>query len=479
MFQVQTISVVYFQYATATDILISLPGLIQIPDFTFCVRYFDVFDLSGFNASENGDIHDTSTNDEHIRELQSQVTIADIFNHTPDVNELWVRCLSRKTHEYDIIHTNGSECKEVFRVRKYYVQEYMCYNFHQIKSENATYSFRNIAFSLAFPGVFYAIFLENNSSLRSAEYCRAVVHSHKGLPTDSLSFSHGFYRKYDKKTQVAKYNNVQVSYYQLFKKLLPFPFQTDCRDYESEDFDSQIDCINDCMNKSTVAAFNKIPFSIFQLDPIELKHINTRDLGNEIFADQFQKIETKCLDQCNQADCDDSYTLSQVSKEEKVNGGGGLSFMVNAPRGPSFLVTHRPLMPLTDYLVYVLSCFGTWFGLSVLSLNPFSWNSNEGRKQKTDGCETKKRGDLCCLETRAELRREMRNDFIHMSRLVAQLKWGSTDLYYKIPNYKYSPISNPISYHHNPVYYRNPDLRSRFRAYPNYVHPTGKVLISK
>lgn len=448
VFQVQTISVVYFQYATATDILISLPDKIEIPDFSFCVRYTDVLDVKAFDPSApDPNEKPTSMNDEEIRALQMKVTIADIFKFTPNISELWIRCLSRKVHDYNVLNTNSSECNQVFSIRKFYVQEYICYSFHQLKSENATYEFRNIAFSLAFPGVFYGLIFENNGSLARAEYCRAVVHAVNVLPTDSLSLSPGFYRKWEEKKKGAKYNNFQVGYYQLFKKLLPFPFQTNCRDYDLEGLSNQNDCVNNCMNISSVKMFNKIPFSIFQAFPIPLQHINTGDLANDTFTDLLKEAESKCFESCDQMDCDDSYTLSQIMKEEKANGGDGLSFMINAPRQPSFTVTHRPLMPITDYLVYVLSCFGTWFGLSVLSLNPFSWKG----EKRTETYEKK----FCCFNTKAELRREMRNDFIQLSRLVAQLKWGNKEGCCNIPP-------------------KNPGVRSRFRVYANY-HPNGEA----
>lgn len=450
MFQVQTISLVYFAFATATDILISLPENITVPDFSFCARYSDVFDLQSFQP---GSLNDpsrkpTSVNDEDIRALQNKVTIEQIFKHTPDIRELWIRCLSRKVRNYNVYNTNATACNRIFKIRKFYVQEYICYNFHQTVSENQDYLFRNIAFSLAFPGVFFGIILENNGTLGKAEYCRAVVHSAVGLPLDSLSLSPGFYRKYDEEEHKAKYNNFQVSYYQLFKKLLPPPFKTNCRSYHIEGLSNQNNCINRCMNVSAVKAFGKIPFSIFQADPIPLKHINTGDLENETFAKQLKGIEDECFGQCDQNDCDDSYTLSQILKEEKANGGEGLSFMVNAPRQPSYTVIHRPLMPITDYLVYVLSCFGTWFGLSVLSLNPFPWSVQvKGPSGHA--------GKFCCLDTKAELRHEMRRHFTHLSRFVAQMKWGYRSEFNQTGLYK-------------------PSLKSRFRDYSNN-YPSGEL----
>lgn len=45
------------------------------------------------------------------------------------------------------------------------------------------------------------------------------------------------------------------------------------------------------------------------------------------------------------------------------------------PEEPWIDVVYKPIMTSTEYVTYVLSCFGTWFGLSVLTLNPFSIGS--------------------------------------------------------------------------------------------------------
>ena len=424
--QVENISTFYFEYSTATDILIALPDQIDIPDFSLCLRYSDVIDTDAIQAvnSINLNLTEDADTDADIQAIQRSVTINQIFEYTPNIDTLWARCLSRKIQDYEIIQTNGTECNEVFRVRKFYTQEYMCYNFHQIKSEHAQYRFKNIAFSLSYPRVFYGIVLKSNGTLSYADFSKAVIHDSRGLPVDSVALTPGFYREWDKETQRGLFSKFQAIYYLLKKFLLPPPYVSNCRDYDGDNLSNGKNCADLCVNMSTVKLFNKVPFSTLQVYPIKLKHVNTEDIANETFSEIVEEIVKNCSRACAQPDCKDSYTFSQILKEEGSEGNDTeLEYMIEAPSRPSFIVTHRPLMPFADYLVYVLSCFGTWFGLSAMSLNPFSKKKNEipkrGTLNQNRGTLNQNRGKESCVNTYNELRKEIRNDRYLLSRLIA------------------------------------------------------------
>ena len=60
----------------------------------------------------------------------------------------------------------------------------------------------------------------------------------------------------------------------------------------------------------------------------------------------------------------------------KIIPGFSQSYIqVMIPEEPWINVVYKPIMTSTEYVTYVLSCFGTWFGLSALTLNPFSIGS--------------------------------------------------------------------------------------------------------
>ena len=92
MLQVWSICRNYFNYATASDVTIEMPDLLEPPDVTLCVRYADILMDQSLRTFEN------LTGKEQIRAIRSvqdQVTLDDIFNNTPEDNAIVKECLHR------------------------------------------------------------------------------------------------------------------------------------------------------------------------------------------------------------------------------------------------------------------------------------------------------------------------------------------------------------------------------------------------
>lgn len=43
---------------------------------------------------------------------------------------------------------------------------------------------------------------------------------------------------------------------------------------------------------------------------------------------------------------------------------------LTTPSTPDTIISAIPSFPLTEYLIYIMSCVGSWYGLSVIGLNP-------------------------------------------------------------------------------------------------------------
>ena len=146
----------YFAFDTITHINIEIPEVIQVPDFSLCIRYYDIFNIDQYINDTGFKYSDDAENSEDFviraKELEIAVSIKDIFEYTPYVKDLWLKCLSRRVDDYNIIENNGSRCLGIFSVKKYYIQEFICYKYHQIVSENLFYYYNNIAYSLTYSG---------------------------------------------------------------------------------------------------------------------------------------------------------------------------------------------------------------------------------------------------------------------------------------------------------------------------------------
>ena len=264
LFQIHSICIIYFAYDTATAIYINLPDVLQVPDFSWCIRYYDVFDHKGF-TEKTGFNYKSPEFKERYSELQQVVTIRDIIEFTPRVEGLCVNCLVRYPNSYTLHDFNGTQCLTQFTIRKYYIQEFICYTFHQSEpSTNATYDYRNIAYSLTYSGVFYGLIL-NKSLVNTAENCKALIHiGYPDLPVSSITFAPTFNRKFEKATNSAKYNLFHLTYYHITKKLLKPPFTTNCRDYRYELGYIRTSCIDTCYTRTIKEELEKRPFTVIE-----------------------------------------------------------------------------------------------------------------------------------------------------------------------------------------------------------------------
>lgn len=261
----------------------------------------------------------------------------------------------------------------------------------------------------------YSIEIQN-VFLKRVRYLKSVIHESNRNPIESLSIRTNVKRRFDdedpgeREDQMKNYYRFQMTYNTLQIERLPSPYDTNCLDYKEEaGIFSAIECRNVCLLNRTLSRIKKIPFSItvwnateiylsyiesgeftpevdfaidfyatrqeFYSSLMNFKHLSNLDMAKADISDRMVAIEDECNRECFRPDCYETLTMTKVyydypEKEESVEKIP-LTFEVMVPTKPSIRIIHGVKMSLTEYLVSVLSCFGIWFGLSVLSVNPF------------------------------------------------------------------------------------------------------------
>ena len=152
--------------------------------------------------------------------------------------------------------------------------------------------------------------------------------------------------------------------------MLPSPYDTHCTKYFQWE-ELKKNCVNECLRTKSAKKFQKIPFTIIQDTPMNMKHISGEDLENETFALQLKKIEETCDWQCRWPACEVEYHTTRIQKEERGRDSV-FSIIVQAPGAPSITVRSEARQAFREFAIYVTSTFGTWFGLSILNFNPKS-----------------------------------------------------------------------------------------------------------
>lgn len=194
-----------------------------------------------------------------------------------------------------------------------------------------------------------------------------------------MAFAPNMLRNYNETTKLAQFNYFKVNYGYLINHKLPPPFAMRCVYYMSQlDYYDQSYCKMKCLLALTMKRFNKVPFSTIISEKVNYTHISLMDIVNN--STELDKFELTCRQRCSFDDCFEMLSLTKVSVEPDSRG---LQFAVLIPQEPFVTVVYLPKIEFSELIVYVLSCVGTWFGISILSLNPVKLIVNCKNKAKT------------------------------------------------------------------------------------------------
>ena len=95
------------------------------------------------------------------------------------------------------------------------------------------------------------------------------------------------------------------------------------------------------------------------------------DLQNDTFEALLTSYEERCNSRCSRTGCFHHWYFTEAT----VEGGMNFGVRANSPVKPSFMVTFKARIMMMEMIIYVLSCLGFWFGVSILSIHLllFKW----------------------------------------------------------------------------------------------------------
>lgn len=366
-YQVGGILARYLNYGTQTQVRIKMQSKITVPDLSFCVRYLNIM-----NGGLVLNIEDNHTEDLN---LIGKLSLKEIFKHTPQKEDVFERCVIREANGIRMKSFNKSQCEQEVTIYKFYVQTFMCYRFILKHLERVQLNPNRVGRDLRSPGRlvlinfnFRAFKAANRMKIIVSESTGTVKDEHR-VPHNSIILAPFLYRIYDSKTGKADFNMFSISYVTHYTTLLKAPYKTKCINYidmHSPTIKTQADCHAQCLLQLVKKRFNKLPYSYGITENYDLKHIGMEDIENETVANFLAHSEDRCDLACHHDDCFFSQTITSVSS---VSLDGFLIVQVDLPREPSVLIDHHPETLLPEVLVFVLSCIGTWFGISVMSFD--------------------------------------------------------------------------------------------------------------
>ena len=359
----------YFEYQTTTNLELDIPQNVAIPALSICWRYADLLDIQALQKLNPEFTAINFSSDEtivaSIRKIQSIIKVEQIFNFTPSSSKIMDECVVRTPDNYDVTHLKAVDCQSMFNIKKFYVQEYICYR-TKMKA-NGSYVFQKVGSYLEYPGMAYQISYQIGL-FGNNQVVTPIVHGTYRFPTTSIYFGPEL-RRFDILESHKKRNNYfYLSFFQIEHNRLPAPYATKCVNYEVD----RADCEKQCLIEKILSNYGRLPFTKLIVEnetfPLDRVAFHDGDFQNQTFKLELDKLDHDCNEKCIELDC---YFQLFVTQTEYIGKRSeNIAFRVNLPSNPNYYITYLPMMLFYEYVTYGLSSLGVWFGISIFSLNP-------------------------------------------------------------------------------------------------------------
>lgn len=358
LYQVEMISYSFFKYETVTRIDNKVREEVEAPNLALCFRYIDIMDFKRLRKETNIVMKPAKELDD-ISENQSKLTVQQILEYSPPSDKCMNWCLYRYDDSVRTDSLNShEECAVHWNVDKFYTQEFVCYRFS--KKVNDNYILEVVAHSLQFSHTLFGIGLIKEFNAAGALLAIVYYGTFPFVSRDYTSLT-------TRVKGVGPINKYYLTFFRtnFFKQ--PAPYDSMC--VPGIKFEDKYKCMRDCLNKN-LTNIGRVPFSEILDKNWPYKHINVGDLKNETIFELVNDSNKKCLDKCEFITCAGDFTSTYLTGSSDTTLKT-TSYLVRIPQAPLVIMRSHPKLVLQDFFVYLCSCFGIWFGISLYHFNPF------------------------------------------------------------------------------------------------------------
>ena len=269
------------------------------------------------------------------------------------------------------IINRDTDCYQHFTMSKYHHRDMICYKLLPKFGRNDTmlsmfeYTFKADHYSLI-----YYINL-NDKFFSGVRMLSAYIHEPDTTELYDSLLAPNF--------RISKPNHIlRVSYKTLHIKRLEPPYDTMCRSYPKRS--SQADQYLKRIQNETVTKLNRSISDVMIHDPLETPLLSDRSLENN------KSLHKLYLDivKTQKKDMPESCSFNSTVPQIHATSYPSLGFSVFWPDGLFITNEYKGKILLIDYIVYICSSVGIWFGLSAYSL----FNSVRHFNGKNSGTES-------------------------------------------------------------------------------------------
>ena len=349
LYQVSSISKTYFAYDSKTTVSITIVDTMKIPTLSTCWDLKTMMDFDGLNRDQGIAVPNTT---EKFYNLLDTMTVRQIFNYTPMIDSIIERCLVRLPQDYAYRQYgyNSSECLELFHVEKYIHRQNICYK-KTTKLKSTTHIIKQTLNPVE-GGLIYKLYF--SSDFNTTFWYNAIIHS-----IGSSMLFDGAYSPFKYIFLGNKSLAMDVTFYPTEISYLPAPYETKCI---SMNFSSGGEMVLKSIREKFIQKFSLVDTLAPIFTPYDYPMITRTNLRNKTFVNLFRPEAEKAENPpCS---CTFEYIVTRIYAYQ--NSVPKVS--VYWPQDSRNDIHYFPSFSATDYVIYVCSSIGIWFGLSVLSL---------------------------------------------------------------------------------------------------------------
>ena len=379
IFQIIMISSKYFEYKTNSRLRATFFTNIRVPNVIICFRYSDILDYRKLNEETGLNLN---RSERQVYLIMSQVTVGQILQYTPAETELLQSITYRINNSYRVYNLKGSETKSLVKISKFYQQESICYSL-QFNNSHRTIEFIKTANAPSSTGFLYHLKIGdafNGSDVIQVSLSKGVYE------IDSIIYSPVFFRlkNYVKRKESFTEAALTFAWYRIER--LPIPWDTNC-DIEVYPGDSK--CWIPCLEKGlSDFGVDRLPFYTRYFDPIDRKPLSHIDLQNETLDRAFVEMGYDLCRKCWTTPCSEEFATTTLIHKSLFARQQEFSIKIMAPEEPDIDIMAEKSLSFEEFVIYISSCVGIWFGISINQLDPFKamrrWNSC-GSGKHSDG----------------------------------------------------------------------------------------------
>ena len=339
VYHIVSISLIFFQYSTVTRVTERVVDSLPTPTINLCINYTEYMKL------ETGKWN------------RLRMTIKQMFQSTPDFSDVLMNCNLRYFKSHRIYNANRTECLQHFITKKFFMYNTICYQIEPLDSRHL--DFKVISNTVDHPGVVYTMEIDPKKIKFDSFFPIAFFGSYAWDSRKMTTWTKRGLNEHG----IAEYNEVIVRLKNYDITLLPRPYDTMCIDTSK---DLPLSFYERCMIKLLLKC-NRFSFSAILDSPLDMYPFSLEDFDDEYFNATFYAAYNKC-ERAAKWICKDTLSLTRFEKHK----GHPYAFVISnsIPIEPTVIAVTLPKIATEEYIIYVLSLLGIWFGFRISFLIP-------------------------------------------------------------------------------------------------------------